>query len=43
MVHARNVHHHKPVWLPMWNLFALTALGVGSLLLLVIIAAMATE
>lgn len=41
MAHARNLHHQPPRWLQMWNLFALTATGIGMLLLLVLIAALA--
>lgn len=41
MAHARNVHHQTPTWLQMWNIFALTATGIGMLLLLVILAALA--
>jgi hypothetical protein len=41
MAHARNVHHEPPMWLQMWNAFALMATGIGMLLLLVFIAALA--
>ena len=41
MAHARNVHHQTPMWLQMWHVFALTATGIGMLLLLVILAALA--
>lgn len=41
MAHARNVHHQAPMWLQMWHAFALTATGIGMLLLLVILAALA--
>lgn len=41
MAHTRNIHHETPRWLQMWNLFALTAGGIGMLLLLLLIAAVA--
>jgi hypothetical protein len=41
MAHARNIHHQPPVWLQMWHVFALTSTGIGILLLLVLLAALA--
>jgi hypothetical protein len=41
MAHTHNVHHQPPMWLQMWQAFALTATGIGMLLLLVVIAALA--
>ena len=41
MAHIRHTHHHQPFWLQMWYSFALTATGIGMLLLLVVIAALA--
>lgn len=40
MSHIRH-HRHAPLWLEMWHIFALTATGVGVLLLLLTLAAVA--
>jgi hypothetical protein len=41
MAHTGNVHHGTPRWLQMWHQFELTANGIGMLLLLLLIAAVA--
>lgn len=41
MARIGNIHHQTPLWLQMWHTFALTATGVGMLLLLVLLAAIA--
>jgi hypothetical protein len=41
MTHVRNIHHETPRWLQIWHRFELTASGIGMLLLLLLIAAVA--
>jgi hypothetical protein len=41
MAHARNPHHQPPFWMQMWHVFALTSTGIGMLLLLLLLAALA--
>jgi hypothetical protein len=40
MNHTRNVHH-QPIWVQMWHVFALTATGIGLMLLLIVLVALA--
>ena len=41
MAYVRNIHPQTPVWLQVWHAFELTSTGIGMLVLLVIIAALA--
>jgi hypothetical protein len=41
MTHTRHIHHQRPYWLQLWHVFALTAGGIGMLVLLLIIVALA--
>jgi hypothetical protein len=43
MGRARQGHPYRPLWLEAWYVFALTATGVGAIVLLLILAALAVH